>query len=388
MRAESARRLAATTLALLALGGCSGSGGDEPAPSGSGPDAQTPTPEPPAAPRPLEDAWYQDSDRNAIPDFIEARTGRDPAKDDCVPTECRLPAGTSLEQLQNGQNTLIIFDSSGSMAASAGGGQTKIAVAKDSVRRYAEQTPDALNRLGFEVYGHRGSPSGADKAESCNGIDILAPLGEFNAEGAREVLARFEPKGYTPVAGSLLKAAEAFKGREGEINRVVMVTDGAETCDGDPVAAARKLKESGVEVTVDVVGFDIQAAADVQRLRRVAKAGGGEYVDAKTGANLTDYFNRINEAQGQLVGSINCVQGELVSTNVCQDKLYVESLIAMQEESTKAGIAGNAERRDAIKALTDRVRVVQQRVDDQSEPQRNERLQELKGQLERLPRAR
>jgi len=75
-------------------------------------------------------------------------------------------------------------------------------------------------------------------------------------------------------------------------------------------------------------------------------------------------------------------------TNICQDKLYVESLIAMQEESTNAGIAGKTERRDAIKALTDRVRVVQQRVDDQTEPQRNQRLQELKGQLERLPRAR
>jgi len=387
VRAQPVRRLAATGLALLALGGCSLEEDGEPPPT-SAPAPQTPTAEPPAAPRPLEDAWYQDSDRNSIPDFVEERVGRDPNKDDCVPTECRLPKGTSLEQLETGENTLIIFDSSGSMAAPAGGGQTKIAVAKESVRRYAEQTPDALTRLGFEVYGHRGSNSEADKADSCKGIDILAPLGGFNAEGAREVLARFEPKGWTPVAGSLRKATEAFEGREEELNRVVLVTDGAETCDGDPVAAARRLKESGVEVTVDVVGFDIQAETDVERLRRVAKAGGGEYVDAKTGASLSDYFNRLNEAEGQVLDSVICLEGELVSTKVCQQDVYNKSLALIQEEQSNAGIAGNQERREAIDVIRERVIAVRDRVLDASTPDRNRRLKELRTQLERFREAR
>lgn len=36
-----------------------------------------------------------------------------------------------------------------------------------------------------------------------------------------------------------------------------MVSDGKETCDADPCAAAKELEANGIDFTVHVVGFDL-----------------------------------------------------------------------------------------------------------------------------------
>ena len=47
---------------------------------------------------------------------------------------------------------------------------------------------------------------------------------------------------------------------------VVVVTDGAETCDGDPEAAVRSLVEAGFETTVNIVGFALNNEALKERM--------------------------------------------------------------------------------------------------------------------------
>lgn len=66
-----------------------------------------------------------------------------------------------------------------------------------------------------------------------------------------------------------------------------MVSDGIETCDGDPVEAAKKVKEDNTDVQVNIIGFDVDSKADDQ-LKNVARAGGGEYTSVKTKQELKD----------------------------------------------------------------------------------------------------
>ena len=67
---------------------------------------------------------------------------------------------------------------------------------------------------------------------------------------------------------------------------VVLITDGEETCDGDPAAAIQALRGAGFDVRVNIVGF----AIDEHRLREEfeawARAGNGRYVEANDGAQL------------------------------------------------------------------------------------------------------
>lgn len=160
-------RVAASACTLAATGVVAGCGGDGTGTSASSststtraPTASTPTATAPA--RPLEDRWYVDANANDIPDFIETEIGADPTTDGCLPDCCQLPKGFSFDAVTKGQNTLLILDSSGSMAGPAGGGQSKIAAARSAIGQYVRATPKSLARFGLEVYGQKGSnrPSG------------------------------------------------------------------------------------------------------------------------------------------------------------------------------------------------------------------------------------
>ncbi len=61
---------------------------------------------------------------------------------------------------------------------------------------------------------------------------------------------------------------------------VVLVTDGQETCDGDPAAVIESLADKGVEVTVNIVGFAIDDEALERQFAEWAELGDGRYFSA------------------------------------------------------------------------------------------------------------
>lgn len=254
----------------------------------------------------LDPKWYQDSDGNVVPDFIEVESGYDPNVDDCAPEECPGAAGgESAEFLSKPRNALLVLDSSGSMAADDGTGQTKMEAAKEALSRYSGVSA-AIYETGFAVYGHTGTSDESGKAESCaEAAETLLPIGEVSPETFEETLSRFQPTGWTPIEGALREAEAAFAGKEGQVNQMVLVSDGIETCGGDPVAAAEELRVSGIELTIDVVGFGVPGD-EADQLRDVAAAGGGEYYDARTGADLDEYFRKQAEAKTQTLDAALC----------------------------------------------------------------------------------
>lgn len=275
------------------------------------------------SPRLLEEKFYTDSDGNAIPDFIEAELGFNPQADDCPYKNCgQEKEGESLDTRE--QNTLLILDSSGSMKASGKNGQSKMAAAKNAIDRYF-RTISGVHNLGFMAYGHRGDNSQAGKAASCAGVELLAPIGEARRENFSSVLTQFEPTGWTPIAGALTKTREAFAGRENAANRIILVSDGIETCGGDPVAAAKELHDSGFRVRVDVVGFDV-GKQDAENLRKIAEVTGGEYTDAKSGADLDEYLKKQTRAVYETRAAITCEIANLMHTPLCNQQLVNKSL--------------------------------------------------------------
>ena len=67
---------------------------------------------------------------------------------------------------------------------------------------------------------------------------------------------------------------------------MVLVTDGIESCGGDPVRAAYELRQHGI--VVHLIGFGMGNAADedAASLRAIASATGGRYVTASTAEEL------------------------------------------------------------------------------------------------------
>jgi Ca-activated chloride channel family protein len=167
-------------------------------------------------------------------------------------------------------NVLIVLDASGSMAGRMGG-QVKMQLAERVVKDLVDNMPAEMN-VGLIVYGAKSSREKRD----CKDIDLLRPVQRVDPKSFDAALEHVSPHGMTPIGASLLRAAEALKGLPGQ-STIVLVSDGTETCESDPCAVAKQVKETtGIDVRVHVVGLDV-GAGERGTLECVAQGGGGTY---------------------------------------------------------------------------------------------------------------
>lgn len=170
---------------------------------------------------------------------------------------------------------VLILDGSGSMWGQVDG-TAKITIAKQTMASIIESMPDAA-QVGLILYGHR-------RKGDCDDVEIAVALGPVDKPALAAMIEGIKPKGKTPITRSMRAAAEVVRSEEGTAT-VVLVSDGEETCDPDPCAATRELKEAGIPFVVHVIGFDVN---DEQRaeLECIADAGGGRYFTATNAEDL------------------------------------------------------------------------------------------------------
>ncbi|RDU38244.1 hypothetical protein DRW41_01350 [Neobacillus piezotolerans] len=211
----------------------------------------------------------------------------------------RLPDGRLLEDLTMDEvtkdedkkvNVVMAIDSSGSMKAKVDG-EAKMALAKKSIESLAKDLPESV-KVSVIAFGHQGTGSNADKAKSCNAVETMYPLNTVDGTAFGNSLKKFDAMGWTPLAAAITMANEQLSSEKGENteNFIYVVSDGIETCDGDPVAAAKKAVLDNTNVKINIIGFDVDDAAD-QQLKLVAEAGGGEYSSVKTKQQLEEIKN-------------------------------------------------------------------------------------------------
>jgi hypothetical protein len=179
------------------------------------------------------------------------------------------------------RSVLLVLDSSGSMNAKLPNGETRIQVARRAVTGVAALIP-AKAQLSLRLYGAQ-SPA---RQKNCEDTNLAVPFAAAEANGAAitSAVAGSKAQGYTPIAFSLQQAAGDFPADAKE-RVIVLVSDGKETCKGDPVVAAKAL--AAKSITVHTVGFVVDTAARGQ-LQAIARATGGSYFDAPVGPELPE----------------------------------------------------------------------------------------------------
>ncbi len=169
-------------------------------------------------------------------------------------------------------NVELIIDASGSMAAKMEG-KSKMAIAKDVMLGLAVDLPrDA--QVAIRTYGNH-------RKDDCSDLSLIASFGSNDVARFRNEVQALQPKGMTPISGSLEAAGRDFAGKEGQHNLVILVSDGQETCHADPCAAAKALHKAGIHLEVNVIGFDVNAEQRKQ-LECIANVSGGKYYNAST----------------------------------------------------------------------------------------------------------
>ncbi|NJN47382.1 MAG: VWA domain-containing protein [Candidatus Competibacteraceae bacterium] len=185
-------------------------------------------------------------------------------------------------------SVLFVLDGSGSMWGKVGD-QAKIEIAKTVMTDMVEQLPSEVS-TGLLVYGH-------NRKDDCEDIAMVAPVGSERT-ALVQALNDINPKGKTPLTGAVQLAARELRQSEGS-SSVVVVSDGKETCEGDPCSAAREAANSGVDLRIHVVGFDV-TGEETEQLNCIAKEGKGKYFAA---ANSEQLVAALSEVQKEVVAA-------------------------------------------------------------------------------------
>jgi len=187
-----------------------------------------------------------------------------------------IAAGTAAAQ--DRPNTILVLDGSGSMWGQIDG-VAKITIAQEVVGNLLDTLPTD-QRLGLTVYGHR-------ERGNCTDIETIVPAGEGTRDAIRAAVNGIQPLGKTPMTDSVIAAAESLRYTEDSAT-VILISDGVETCNPDPCAAARLMEETGIDFTAHVIGFDVAGDAEaLLQMQCIADETGGQFIPAANASELT-----------------------------------------------------------------------------------------------------
>lgn len=205
------------------------------------------------------------------------------------------------------KNVLIILDCSLSMEDKIHG-QRKIDIAKNIINQVLPEIPPGIN-VGLRVYGHqRDALKSFFGIDTCEVSELLVPVGPNTSPLISHKLVGLEPTGWTPICYSLVQAAKNdFLYVRGE-KRIILVSDGMETCSGDPCKVAIRLKRRYPDISIDVIGYDLSSEdpSAINNLKCVALATRGRFFTADNPEQLLrsirEIFNISTQVQGKIMG--------------------------------------------------------------------------------------
>lgn len=171
----------------------------------------------------------------------------------------------------------VIVDASGSMLQRIGQ-ERRIDIARQTLTRLVTSTIPRGTPFVLRVFGR--------EVDSCQ-TDLVTPLGPLDPAALAGVVGKLEAKSNarTAIGASLAKVADDLRAAKGE-RVVILLTDGMETCGGNPGAEIEKLQKSGAQMVINIVGFAIDDAKLAASFRQWASLGNGAYFDARDGASL------------------------------------------------------------------------------------------------------
>jgi Ca-activated chloride channel family protein len=206
---------------------------------------------------------------------------------------------------------LFVLDASGSMLA-PWEGQPRWNVAKSLLARMVDSLNAYPNlELALRAYGHQYN----NQDNNCEDSRLEVPFARKNAGAIKQKLQDLKPQGNTPITYSLLQSANDFPATDRNTRNVlILITDGVESCKGDPCAASVALQRKRVFLKPFVIGIGAEKdfgkqleclgqyynAADVKTFRTILND-----VIAQTLAKTTVAINLTDENGRPVESNVN-----------------------------------------------------------------------------------
>ncbi len=176
---------------------------------------------------------------------------------------------------------MFLLDGSGSMNEYDLNGNVKIQSAKNTVSDIVSQLDRQKINLGLIAFNN-----------GCDSSKLLVEPSNNDFSKVIQITNNITPSGRTPLAASIRKAGKVLR-NIGMKTRIIIVSDGVETCGGNPVIEAKSLVQNyGIDIKLYVVGYNVGGSAKSQ-LESIAVAGNGKYFDVNNAIALNKAVNEI-----------------------------------------------------------------------------------------------
>jgi len=148
---------------------------------------------------------------------------------------------------------LFLLDASGSMLA-RWEKDLRINTAKKLLSDIVDSLEQRKNlQLALRVYGHQYPK----RVKNCKDTKLEVPFSPNNHAQIKKKLKLIQPKGVTPIAYSIELAANDFPKEKNIRNVIILITDGLESCKGDPCAVSLALQRKGIILKPFIIGIGI-----------------------------------------------------------------------------------------------------------------------------------
>lgn len=213
-----------------------------------------------------------------------------------------------LAQSSDIRDFVIVLDASASMKDAAEGGQTKWEAAKQAANDLIDAIPNQ-RRLAFIVYGH-------DLSMRCQAVEVLRPLLAIDERSKLQLVNEIQslsPSADTPIAASLSLARSLVTGSQ-ELTKVILITDGMESCHGNPVQEAASLASlPHVQGGVDVIGLGLKSH-EISEVEKIARSGRGRFFNAHNLEALHTSVAKMEQTMTRLVATEPVASTQLAFT--------------------------------------------------------------------------
>lgn len=187
---------------------------------------------------------------------------------------------------------LLVIDASGSMDEFIPPeyNETKMEAAKRAATSFVDRTEEEIGLVVFDECDYQGDISSG-------GIRLLQDF-TTDKSSLKGKINDLSPNWDTPIADALEESKAYIQSTRG-YGTIILITDGEETCGGDPVSVAGDIYGENLG-RVHVIGYLIGGEAE-ETAMEIASAGGGQYYSVESADELEAALTQISEGDLDLL---------------------------------------------------------------------------------------
>lgn len=198
------------------------------------------------------------------------------------------------------EEILIIFDASLSMAEDISGGAKYIIAAEAAKKKLGELGNS--KKIGLRTIGITLDENAinyiSDPSSMCRATKLAVPVKQNNTDSIGNVLDKLTPLGVTPLFYSLKTSLENDFSQTA-LKHIILITDGGESCGGDPCGYISKIMQTRSDIKIDIVAIGIENN-DFDQLQCITKAANGNIYNVKSKSEISRAFDVLIPVAGNI----------------------------------------------------------------------------------------